>query len=305
MSAPIAVSAYSLRELIGPLVATYPDADGASQTLRVEYPTELTVQGFIAEARARLGVDQIELCQIQIASAGSADIFAIREALDAQEVGMLNVPLDIGDLGSPRRDVVDASIAEHQRWFAFARDLGSQHVRVNAGSPLNGLKPSVPSLIAALDRLADSAAELGLRLLIENHGGESSNPQFLLDLIDAVGADRLGVLLDLGNFQPILDLADTPASERTAELAQGARDAVLPHITALAPHASLLHAKTYDSGAGAEISILPLAPTLDAALAAGYRGPISLEYEGEGSDPWAATSHALEVVRQRVSQLDT
>src|SRR5690606_23854817 len=55
--------------------------------------------------------------------------------------------------------------------------------------------------IDGLRRLAEAGAERGLNVIVENHGGLSSNGRWLADVIDGVGLDNCGTLPDFGNFR--------------------------------------------------------------------------------------------------------
>lgn len=293
----ISVSAFSLRQQIGPLSVTYPDPTGNAVTRIVDYPSEISIPQFIERVSTDLGIHHIELCQIQLSDPDSAQIPAIREALDAWGVQLLNFPIDAGDLGSGNQQIARAAVRDNAHWFDVAHALGSTFVRVNAGSPFAGTAPDMTALVASLDELADQAAALEMQLLIENHGGTSSDPEFLLAVADRVGPDRLGILLDLANFLPVLEFLHTPGEQLESGRASAAFEAIIPSIELLAPHASLLHAKAFDSGHEGEASVFDSARALNCALNAGYSGPISVEYEGVDGDPWLATRRALQIVR--------
>jgi hypothetical protein len=296
----IAVSAYSLRQQIGPLSVTYPDSAGNTVTRTVDYPSEISIAQFIERVSTDLRVQHIELCQIQLSHPDSTQLSPIREALDAWNVRLLNFPIDVGDLGAGNQQIARAAVRENAYWFDVAHSLGSRFVRVNAGSPFAGAAPDMTALVGSLDELADLAAALEMRLLVENHGGASSDPEFLLTVIDRVGRDRLGILLDLANFVPILELLRAPGGQLEPGRATAAFEAILPSIELLAPHASLMHAKAFDSGHEGEASVFDSARALETALNAGYHGPISVEYEGVEGDPWLATRRAVQIVRDSV-----
>jgi hypothetical protein len=57
--------------------------------------------------------------------------------------------------------------------------------------------------LPGLVELGEFAKAQGARLLVENHSGPSSNPQWLGALLDAVDG-RCGLLLDLGNLEPLM-----------------------------------------------------------------------------------------------------
>lgn len=110
----------------------------------------------------------------------------------------------------------------------------------------------------ALKRLTDRAAERGVLLGLENHWGLGLTPEGVLRLVNAVDHPWLQVTLDTGNF----------LEDPYRKLAQ------------LAPRAVLVQAKTYFGGGRwytLDLDYARIGGILDEA---GYRGWISLEFEG-------------------------
>lgn len=297
----LAVSSFSLHRRIGPLLVELRDERGEVVAIDVQAPRSLSLSEFAEQVRSRFGISTVELCQIQVPTDQDAVITAFADGLRTAGVRLLTVPIDIGDLGGARPDLVRADVAAHLPWFDRAALLGSRFVRVNAGSPASRAWPDVPNLVAALDELADAAGARGLSLLVENHGGASSRPEFLLDVVDRVGCDRLGVLLDLGNFPIVLDELEASRG-REGERPLVDHEPVLAAIDALAPVARLVHAKSYGFAPDGAPEVLDTGLTVSRALAAGYRGPVTVEYEGTVGDPWEGTARTLALVRRVLSQ---
>lgn len=294
----IAVSSFCLRSQLGPIRIGYVDGGGGDQEFVLPYPAVIGVGEFARRTRDELGVDAIELCQIQLADLDEKGATALRAELDDLRVSVLTLPIDIGDLGASDPGRLERDLAANERWFRLAGILGCTFVRVNAGSPLGGSHPDIAVLDASLSRLADSATRLGLRLLIENHGGESSDPAFLLDLVDRVGRDRLGILLDLGNFEPMLSIQRAAMGGEAVDTAEADFGPLFEAIERIAPAASLVHAKTYGFDEQGRPRPFDAVRALDLVARAGYRGPVTVEFEGEGGDPWAQTARSVELVRE-------
>jgi len=293
----LAVSSFSLHSVLGPIAIERRDEDGVLKVKSFDFPQQHTLEEFAALARERLHVSAIELCQIQFDAHDPARIEALRAGLDAAGMRLLTLPIDNGDFGThdPRWRAEDE--ARTMAWFRIASTLGARFVRVNAGAPGSTLSDEVrPALVETLRRLGDAAGALGLSLLVENHGGTSSDPAFLLALRDEVGTDRLGLLLDLGNFDPLVSLSHARFADPDCDDAGLDFEPLYARIAALAPHASLVHAKAVDPARDG--SPLPNVPrALSIIAAAGYAGDVSIEWEGRRGDPWEKTAEVVAQVR--------
>ena len=79
-----------------------------------------------------------------------------------------------GDLGDPDVAKRAEAVENHVQWLEAAKFLGGHSIRVNARS--TGPEQEQKERIAdGLHQLSKHAAKLGLNILIENHGGLSSN----------------------------------------------------------------------------------------------------------------------------------
>lgn len=88
------------------------------------------------------------------------------------------------------------------RWIGAAARLGHAVMRITLGSPASrGTEPAavlVDRLIGPTRRAAERAAEVGLRLAIENHG--DLRAEEVIEIIERTGARNLGVTLDNVNL---------------------------------------------------------------------------------------------------------
>jgi sugar phosphate isomerase/epimerase len=106
---------------------------------------------------------------------------------------------------------------------------------------------------------------MGLSVLVENHGGISSDAAWLAGTIRAADHPRLGTLPDFGNWS----VSETERYDPYLGLEQ------------LMPLARAASAKTHDFGPGGEETSLDYRRLLRIVLDAGYRGRIGVEYEGD------------------------
>lgn len=293
----LAVSSFSLHSVLGPISIERRDDEGALHKHSFDFPRRHTMEEFAAVAREKIGVSAVELCQIQFDAHDDARIETLRTGLDAAGVKLLTLPIDLGDFGGLNPQWRAEDEARTVEWFGIAAKLGARFVRVNAGSPGSTLADEArPALVESLQRLSDVARNLGLTLLIENHGGSSSDPAFITALLEDVGADRLGLLLDLGNFEPLVSLSHARFADPDSDDAGLDFEPLYARIAALAPYATLVHAKSVDPARDGT----PL-PDLSRALSivadAGYTGDISIEWEGRKGDPWQKTAEVAAQVR--------
>ncbi|GAB3414075.1 sugar phosphate isomerase/epimerase family protein [Flindersiella endophytica] len=314
----LSVSSYSMREQLGPLVFDFVDPQGNDVHVELPYAKLLRLPEFPKRAVDSFGVDTIETVAFQFGGIDDPEIDEFAAALVESGVRLLNIAIDVGDLLEPDVDKRSAGTELIQRWIERFAAMGSQFVRVNPGSPFSPHRSDTPPghLIDALARLGTFSNGLGTRLLVENHGGPSSDPVWMRHLLDAVGRDACGLLLDLGNFDALTErvaatfFADAagqrPGPPDPAEMFAGVDlSSVYEGIEALADHAELVSLKAhYVSEAGA-VGPVDLERALRILAAHGYAGPLSVEYEGHGGDPWAKSARVLEVARSVLESSST
>ena len=105
-----------------------------------------------------------------------------------------------GNIGDPDAAKRKQTVDNHRKWLDAAKFLGCHSVRVNAGS--SGTWDEQVKLAAdGLSRLTAIGAKMGLNVIVENHGGLSSNADWLVEVIKKVDHKRCGTLPDFGNFR--------------------------------------------------------------------------------------------------------
>ena len=170
-----------------------------------------------------------------------------------------------GNLGDPDEGARAKAIENHYKWIDAAVELGCHSIRVNAQS--SGSYEEQMKLAAdGLARLTEHAAKQNINVIVENHGGLSSNGAWLAGVMKMVNKPRCGTLPDFGNF--ILDWDTREEYDRYTG------------VTELMPYAKAVSAKSHDfDGDGNEIHT-NYAKMISIVLDAGYRGFIGIEYEG-------------------------
>jgi sugar phosphate isomerase/epimerase len=170
-----------------------------------------------------------------------------------------------GNLGDPDTAARTMAVENHYKWVEAAQFLGCHSVRVNAGSA--GTYDEQRALATdGLRRLAEFAADFDLNVIVENHGGLSSNGQWLASVISGVGLDNCGTLPDFGNFYITREPPDLYDRYRG--------------VTELMPFAKGVSAKSYGFDAAGNETTTDYRRMLRIVLDAGYRGHVGVEWEG-------------------------
>lgn len=188
-----------------------------------------------------------------------------------------------GALGDADADRRGKAVQNHHRWVEAAAFLGCHSIRVNAQS--SGSYQEQQKLAAdGLRRLCEFADGHGIDVIVENHGGLSSNGAWLAGTLAMVAHPRAGALPDFGNFR----VSATEEYDRY----QG--------VTELMPFARAVSAKSHDFDERGEETRTDYHRMLRIVHGAGYRGYVGIEYEGSRLDEDAgivATLRLLERVR--------
>ena len=105
-----------------------------------------------------------------------------------------------GNIGDPDETKRNQTVDNHRKWIDAAKFLGCHSIRVNPGS--KGTWEEQAKLAAdGLAKLTAFGAASDINVIVENHGGLSSNADWLAEVITAVGHERCGTLPDFGNFK--------------------------------------------------------------------------------------------------------
>jgi sugar phosphate isomerase/epimerase len=105
-----------------------------------------------------------------------------------------------GNIGDPETAKRQKTVDNHRKWIDAAKFLGCHSIRVNAAS--RGTWDEQVKLAAdGLATLTEFGAEQQINVIVENHGGLSSNADWLAEVIQLVDHPRCGTLPDFGNFK--------------------------------------------------------------------------------------------------------
>jgi L-ribulose-5-phosphate 3-epimerase len=245
---------------------------------------------FAKTAKEDYGIEAIEFVNQFFKEKANDQAYLSELKKRAQDLGvkMLLIMIDgEGDLGDASLRKRGQAVENHYRWVEAAKFLGCHSIRVNAAS--SGSYED--QMFRAADGLR-SLTEFGdlhdINVIVENHGGYSSNGEWLSSVIRKVDHQRCGTLPDFGNFK----LADGEFYDRYKGVAE------------LMPYAKAVSAKSYEFDDAGEETKTDFHKMLKIVVRAGYHGYLGIEYEGKTHsepDGIRLTKKLLEKVRQELS----
>jgi sugar phosphate isomerase/epimerase len=189
-----------------------------------------------------------------------------------------------GHLGEADKAKRQQVIDNHKKWVEAAEFLGCHSIRVNAHGVGKTDEEKAANTTKGLRSLSEFGKEHGINVIVENHGGLSSNGKWLAGVLKNVGLDNCGSLPDFGNF--------------------GSYDRYMG-IKELMPFAKGVSAKSHDFDAGGNETRTDYVKALKLVLDAGYRGYVGVEYEGGKigeAEGIIATKKLLENVRDQLAK---
>lgn len=186
-----------------------------------------------------------------------------------------------GHLGAKSKQARTKTVENHKKWVEAAKFLGCHSIRVNAGGP--GSREELAKQVAdGLSTLSTFAKDFSINVIVENHGGLSSDGTWLSSVIKSINMTNCGTLPDFGNFH-------------NYNRYQGLKD--------LMPYAKGVSAKSRkfdDQGNELETDFLK---AMKIVATSSYKGYIGIEYEGSQlseNDGIIATKKLLERTFQQI-----
>ncbi len=174
----------------------------------------------------------------------------------------------LGNLGDADDEARNKAVENHYNWVKIAKFLGAKSIRVNAAG--SGTPEEVASNAAkGLTELGKFGAEHGINIIVENHGGYSSNGSWLSGVMASVNMDNVGTLPDFGNF----------CMERTPDGCANEYDRY-KGIEELMPYAKGVSAKTNAFDAEGNETASDYLRIMKIVKASGFKGDVGIEYEG-------------------------
>ncbi len=223
---------------------------------------KMNTLAFPAFTKRHFGIDAVEYVNQFFLDKAKDTVFLRELKKRSDDVGVKNLLIMCdreGKIGEADKSARKLTVENHKKWVDAARFLGCHSIRVNAYS-IDDYEEAKRLVIDGLRQLTEYAAKQEIYVLVENHGGLSSNGKWLASVIRGVDHPNCGTLPDFGNFTGY-------------DRYQGVAELML--------YAKGVSAKSrrFDTkGEEIESSYLKM---LKIVLDAGYRGYIGIEYEGK------------------------
>ena len=221
----------------------------------------------------------------------------MKERADA--VGMDNVLLMVdrdGELADPDETKRVEAIAVHKYWMDAAALMGAHSVRANLFGELDPVKWHNLS-VASLKELGAYGKEIGVNIVIENHGGWSSDGAKLAAVMKTVNMETVGTLPDFGNF-----CVKREGGERWGAPCVEEYDTYTGTMEIM-PWAKGVSAKSYNFDENGNETKLDYQKLLQIVADAGFSGYVGTEYEGPLDDPKEGVALTKALVQKSIDNL--
>ncbi|MDG1151014.1 MAG: TIM barrel protein [Akkermansiaceae bacterium] len=178
------------------------------------------------------------------------------------DLGMTNVLIMVdgeGHIGAGSDQKRQKTIDNHKKWVEAAKRLGCHSIRVNSHGEGNDDAEKAANCVKGLSSLSTFAQDHQINIIVENHGGLSSNGAWMSKVLKDVGLDNCGSLPDFGNFH---------GYDRYKGLKE------------LMPFAKGVSAKSHEFDDKGEETKTDFTKALGIVLDHDYHGWVGVEYEG-------------------------
>ncbi|WP_372931964.1 TIM barrel protein [Mariniphaga sediminis] len=170
-----------------------------------------------------------------------------------------------GMMGHPEKEERIKTVENHKKWIDAAKFLGCHSIRVNAGSK-GGFEEQQKLAADGLRMLCEYGDTRKINVIVENHGGLSSNGEWLAGVMKMVDHKRVGTLPDFGNFIINRQTGEEFDRYRGVEL--------------LMPYAKGVSAKSNNFDEQGNETRSDYYRLMKIVKDSGYKGWVGIEYEG-------------------------
>ena len=210
------------------------------------------------------GIKTVELCSAFFNSQKARYLNDLRRALEDQDLSVRNIAVDMGNLAGTAPSIRRTDIESLKQWFYVASAINSPAIRINTGHADDS--DALSRVVDGYQELADVGQQVGVKLLMENHGGLSAHSNGLSSILARLDSDWFGTCPDTANFLP-------DDSEKGMRV--------------LAPRAFSCHVKVFnhsldglqswDRQANGNMKSYNLKTSLEILNDSGYQGPLCIE----------------------------
>ena len=217
----------------------------------------------------------------------------------ATAAGMDNVLIMVdhaGELADPDPKKLEEAIANHKIWMDAAKLMDAHSVRANLFGELDPVKWHALS-VASLKELGAYGKTIGVNVIIENHGGWSSDAEKLVAVMKEVNMETVGVLPDFGNF-----CVKREGGERWGAPCVLEYD-TYKGIEEMMPYAKGVSAKSYNFDENGNETKLDYQRIMQIVADSGFEGYVGTEYEGPLEDPKEGIALTKALVKKSIDNL--
>ena len=246
---------------------------------RAFFAKELDQLGMV-DACAAAGIHGFEMVNTFFPSPQFTYLRQLRKRAEDQDIRLLLIMCDgEGSMADPDRERRLFAAHNHHKWVDIAATLGCHSIRCNTGagggwsnaaeaqeyhrseSGKADARGAMERCAESFSALVDYASASNINVLIENHWGFSSIPEWLMGRMSLVDNPRFGTLPDFGNFPEEVDRYDA--------------------VEQMMPRALAVSAKCYEFTEDGREARVDFDRMMGIVLDAGYDGWVGIEYEGE------------------------
>lgn len=240
---------------------------------------------FAATAKNEFGISAVEYVNQFFKDKANDQSYLKEMKQRAEDNGVRSVLIMCdgeGALGDPDESARKQAVENHHKWVTAAKYLGCHSIRVNARSR-GSWDEQMSHAADGLRSLTEFADQHDINVIVENHGGLSSNGDWLVGVMKKVDHPRCGTLPDFGNFNI--------SQDESYDRYKGTRQ--------LMPYAKGVSAKTYSFDSNGNETTIDYDKMMSIVKDAGYTGYVGIEYEGSELSEYEgikATKRLLEKV---------
>jgi sugar phosphate isomerase/epimerase len=174
---------------------------------------------------------------------------------------------NLGELDNNKRML---AIDNHKKWVEAAKYLGCSSIRVNAYG-VGSAEDVQKAAIEGLGLLGEYAVKENINVIVENHGGYSSDGFWLSTVMKNVGKKNVGTLPDFNNFCLTKDAKNKCIEEY--DKYKGTYE--------MMTYAKAVSAKSMDFDAQGNCIETDFNRMLKIVKDSGFKGYVGIEYEGD------------------------
>ncbi len=234
-----------------------------------------------AQKAKELGFEGIEyVSQLYVDKIETMGMDVLLDSLKAksEQYGVENILIMVdreGDLASSSKRERNEAIANHKKWVDAAAFLGCHSIRLNLFGNENNIENWKQFSVESLTKLSNYGKDKNVNVIVENHGGFSSNGALLADVMQTVNLDNCGTLPDFGNF------CTKREDGKRWDAACVEEYDMYKGIKELMPYAKGVSAKSHDFDENGNETVIDYQKMLEIIKDSGFTGFIDVEYEGD------------------------